>query len=63
VARKDNTPQDASLGPDPHRGTPYPCTYKYGTPKKACSVPQMGPGSPRVRSGPQQGPGSEGNPT
>jgi hypothetical protein len=45
IAKKDNTPQDASLDPDPHRGTPDPCACKSGTPKKACRVPRMGTGS------------------
>jgi hypothetical protein len=39
VARRDSTSQDAPLGPDLHRGTPDPCTYKSGAPKKACRVP------------------------
>jgi hypothetical protein len=53
VARRNNTPQDASLGPDLHRGTPDPCTrhpdprIQSGTPKKAC---RMGPRSLQVRS-------------
>jgi hypothetical protein len=41
VARRDSAPQDASLGPDLHRGTPDPCTHspdprmQSKTPKKA----------------------------
>jgi hypothetical protein len=57
VAGKDNTSQAALLGPDLHRGTPNPCTYKSGAPKKACRVPRVGPRSLRVRSGPWRGPG------
>jgi hypothetical protein len=62
VARKDDTPQDVSLGLDLHGGTPDPYTHnpdprlRPDTPKKACRVPQMGPRSLQVRSGPQQGP-------
>jgi hypothetical protein len=63
VARKDNTPQDASLGPDLCKGTPDPCTYKSGAPKKACRVPRVGPRSLRVRSGPWHGPGTGRTPT
>jgi hypothetical protein len=34
VARKDNTPQDASLDPDLHRGTPDPCAYSLELPRR-----------------------------
>jgi hypothetical protein len=66
VARGDDAPHEASLGPDLHGGIPDPCTHnpdpllRSGTPKKACRVPQMGPRSLRVRSGLQQGPGTGG---
>jgi hypothetical protein len=39
MARKDNTSQGASMGPDLRRGTPDPCTYGSGAPKRACQVP------------------------
>jgi hypothetical protein len=52
MARKDNTPQDASLGPDIHRGTLDPCTYKSGAHKEGMSGPSGGPQVPpsRVRA-------------
>jgi hypothetical protein len=39
VARKDDTSQDVSVGPDHHEGAPDPCTHnpdprlRLGTPK------------------------------
>jgi hypothetical protein len=39
VARKDNTSQEASLGPDLHRGTPDPCEYESGAPEETRRVP------------------------
>jgi hypothetical protein len=45
VARRDNASQYTSVGPDPHRRTPDPYTYKSRAPKKACRVP-WGPQAP-----------------
>jgi hypothetical protein len=39
VARKDNTFQEAPLGPDLRRGTPDPCEYESGAPEETCRVP------------------------
>jgi hypothetical protein len=39
VARKDNTSQEAPLGPDLRRGTPDPCEYESGAPEETCRVP------------------------
>ena len=39
MARKDNTSQEAPLGPDLRRGTPDPCEYEPGAPEETCRVP------------------------
>jgi hypothetical protein len=39
MARKDNTSQEAPLGPDLRRGTPDPCEYEPGTLVETCQVP------------------------
>jgi hypothetical protein len=39
VARKDNTSQEAPLGPDLRRGTPDPCEYEPKAPEETCRVP------------------------
>jgi hypothetical protein len=39
VARKDNTSQEAPLGPDLRRRTSDPCEYEPGAPEETCRVP------------------------
>jgi hypothetical protein len=39
VARKDDTSQEAPLGPDIRRGTPNPCKYEHRAPVDTCQVP------------------------
>jgi hypothetical protein len=46
VARNGSTSQYSSLGPDLHRRTPDPYTYKSRAPKKARWVPWEGPSPP-----------------
>jgi hypothetical protein len=58
VARKDETPQGASIGPDLRGRTPDPCTNGSGAPKRACWVPRVSPRSLRVGTGPWQGSGT-----
>jgi hypothetical protein len=52
VARKDNTSQEASLGPDLCRGTPDPCEYEPGAPEETCRVP---PSEVRALAGSRDG--------
>ena len=40
MARKDNTSQEAPLGPDLRRGTQDPCEYVSGAPEETRRVPQ-----------------------
>jgi hypothetical protein len=46
VARKGSASQSSLLGPDLHRRTPDPYTYKSRAPKKARQVPWEGPSPP-----------------
>jgi hypothetical protein len=39
VARKDDTSQEAPLGPDLRRGTPDLCKYEPGAPVETCQFP------------------------
>jgi hypothetical protein len=39
VARKDNTSQEAPLGPNLHRGAPDPCEHEPGALEETCRVP------------------------
>jgi hypothetical protein len=39
MARKDNTSQEATLGPNLRRGTSDPCEYEPGAPEETCRVP------------------------
>jgi hypothetical protein len=46
VARKGSASQSSPLGPDPHKRTLHPYTYKSRAPKKTRQVPWRGPSPP-----------------